>query len=216
MTTANADDPTALYRFFDTEGKLLYAGITGDPAKRWPGHKGKLWWPEIASMTIEWFDTRAEAAALERRAIRNEAPQHNIIHMLRAPAPPAPLPAYRRLADDLRTAITTGHYQPGDTLPKLSDLMAQYDISKTTVAEAIALLEAEGLVEAVRRRGTIVRARPTPRRLTRARHVYRDDRGYYFDPTAQPWVALETPTVSWAAHPPTSPTSSASTPARMP
>lgn len=106
-------------------------------------------------------------------------------------------PAYQRLADDLRTAITNGTYQPGDTLPKLSDLMAQYGVSKTTVAEAINVLETEGLVEAIRRRGTVVRARPTPRRLTRARQVYRDDRGYYFDPTAQPWVALETPTASW-------------------
>jgi GntR family transcriptional regulator len=110
-------------------------------------------------------------------------------------------PAYQRLADDLRTAITTGHYQPGDTLPKLTDLMAQYGVSKTTVAEAIAVLEAEGLVEAVRRRGTIVRAHPTPRRLTRTRHVYRDDRGYYFDPTAQTWIALEQPTISWGRAP---------------
>ena len=110
-------------------------------------------------------------------------------------------PAYQRLADLLRTAIIQGDYQPGDTLPKLTDLMAEHGIAKQTASEAIAVLEAEGLVEAIRRRGTVVRARPTPRRLTRARQVFRDDRGYYFDPTAQPWVALEQPTVIWGRAP---------------
>jgi GntR family transcriptional regulator len=110
-------------------------------------------------------------------------------------------PAYQHIADHLRTAIERGDYHPGDTLPKLTDLMAQYTVSKSTAAEAIALLEAEGLVEAVRRRGTVVRALPVRRRLTRARQVYRDDRGYYFDPTAQPWTALERPIVTWGRAP---------------
>jgi len=117
-------------------------------------------------------------------------------------------PAYQRLADLLRTAIIQGDYQPGDTLPKLTDLMAEHGIAKQTASEAIAVLEAEGLVEAIRRRGTVVRARPTPRRLTRARQVFRDDRGYYFDPTAQPWSSRRS---SGAGRPPTSPPSSAST-----
>lgn len=79
--------------------------------------------------------------------------------------------------------------------------MVSSHVIKQTASEAIALLEAEGLVEAVRRRGTIVRARPTPRRLTRARQVFRDDRGYDFDPAAQPWVALERPAIGWGRAP---------------
>ncbi|MFJ2864251.1 GntR family transcriptional regulator [Kitasatospora sp. NPDC087314] len=110
-------------------------------------------------------------------------------------------PAYRQLADDLRTGITTGQYPPGTTLPKITDLAAQYGISKQTAREAVTLLEEEGLVEVVRRRGTVVRALPERRRLSRSRQVHRDERGYFFDPTAQPWIALLKPTVGWGPAP---------------
>jgi GntR family transcriptional regulator len=56
-------------------------------------------------------------------------------------------------------------------------------------------------VIAVRRRGTIVRERPEKKRITRSRQVFRDEIGYFFDPTAQPWVALEPPTVRWGIVP---------------
>jgi GntR family transcriptional regulator len=99
-------------------------------------------------------------------------------------------PAYQRLADTLRTAINAGEYPPGATLPKLVDLMAEHRVSKTTVAEAIAVLEREGLVQAVRRRGTVVLDRQVPQPRLRSREVYRDEIGYYFDQQAQPWRAL--------------------------
>jgi GntR family transcriptional regulator len=110
-------------------------------------------------------------------------------------------PAYRHLAAGLRRAIESGEYPEGAVLPKIIDLAAQHGISKQTAREAVAELEQEGLVEVVRRRGTVVRPRPVRRRVTRGRQVYRDALGYYFDPAAQPWVALEPPTVSWAPAP---------------
>lgn len=79
--------------------------------------------------------------------------------------------------------------------------MAAAGISKQTAREAISELEGEGLVEVVRRRGTVVRPRPARRRITRSRQVHRDERGYSFDPSAQTWTALEPPTISWAAAP---------------
>lgn len=110
-------------------------------------------------------------------------------------------PAYQRLADDLRNAIARGDYQPGDTLPRLVDLAAQYGITRQTASEAFRALEREGLVSVARRRGTIVLAAPVRQRLTRARQVFRDEIGYYFDPTAQPWRPLEPPTRWWGAVP---------------
>ncbi|MFE2914781.1 GntR family transcriptional regulator [Kitasatospora indigofera] len=110
-------------------------------------------------------------------------------------------PAYRQLADDLRAAIDSGQYQQGSTLPKITDLAARYGIAKQTARQAIALLEEEGLVEVVRRRGTIVRALPERHAISRARQVFRDEIGYYFDPTAQPWRALQKPTVTWGPAP---------------
>jgi GntR family transcriptional regulator len=110
-------------------------------------------------------------------------------------------PAYRQLAADLRQAILRGEHPEGGVLPKIIDLAAQYGISKQTAREAISELEGEGLVEVVRRRGTVVRPRPARRRIARSRQVHRDERGYYFDPSAQTWIALEPPTISWAAAP---------------
>lgn len=110
-------------------------------------------------------------------------------------------PAYRQIATDLREAIQRGEYPEQAVLPKITDIAQEYGTSKQTAREAIAELEAEGLVEVVRRRGTVVRARPVKRRLTRSRRVFRDERGYYFDPTAQPWRALEAPTISWGRPP---------------
>ncbi|MFD3959650.1 GntR family transcriptional regulator [Micromonospora tulbaghiae] len=110
-------------------------------------------------------------------------------------------PAYRQIAADLRKAIERGEYPEGAVLPKITDIAVSHGISKQTAREAIAELEAEGLVEVVRRRGTVVRARPVKRRLTRSRQVFRDELGYYFDPTAQSWRALETPTISWGRPP---------------
>ncbi|MFG2960823.1 GntR family transcriptional regulator [Streptomyces sp. NPDC048291] len=110
-------------------------------------------------------------------------------------------PAYRQIAADLRGAIERGEYPEQAVLPKITEIARNYGTSKQTAREAIAELEAEGLVEVVRRRGTVVRARPAKRRLTRSRQVFRDERGYYFDPTAQPWRALEAPTISWGRPP---------------
>jgi GntR family transcriptional regulator len=72
---------------------------------------------------------------------------------------------YRDLASLLRDAITGGDYPPGSTLPKQDDLADEYDINVNTVRKAISVLESEGLVTSVRRRGTVVRARPPMKRL---------------------------------------------------
>jgi GntR family transcriptional regulator len=110
-------------------------------------------------------------------------------------------PAYQQMAAELRAAIEDGTYPAGSTLPKLTDLTQQYNVAKQTAREAIAQLEAEGLVDVIRRRGTVVRTHPARRRLTRGRQVHRDERGYYFDASAQPWTALEPPTITWAPPP---------------
>ncbi|UGT53365.1 GntR family transcriptional regulator [Nocardia asteroides] len=80
---------------------------------------------------------------------------------------------YRELAATLREAIKAGEYQPGSNLPKQSDLAEQYGVNVKTVRQAVGLLESEGLVTAVRRRGTVVRERPPMRRLGTERYAKR-------------------------------------------
>jgi len=49
-----------------------------DPESRVRQHEPKPWFGQVASATVEWFDSRREAAVSERAAIKAEAPVHNI------------------------------------------------------------------------------------------------------------------------------------------
>ena len=103
---------------------------------------------------------------------------------------------WQEIAGALRDAITRGDYPPGTTIPKETDLMTAHGAGRETVRRAVIQLTAEGLVEPVRRRGTVVRLRPARQPVTRSRLVYRDGLGYYFDQAAQGWRALQPPAVS--------------------
>lgn len=78
---------------------------------------------------------------------------------------------YRDVAARLRRGILRGDYAPGTTLPKQAEIAATNRVNIGTVRKAISLLEAEGLVTPVRRRGTVVRARPPMRRLGTDRYA---------------------------------------------
>lgn len=75
----NSIQKTTLYRYFDSEGRLLYVGITGDNTKRQSQHRrNSFWFGEIASATFEHFDARDQAEEAETKAITHEKPMHNI------------------------------------------------------------------------------------------------------------------------------------------
>lgn len=81
-------DQTSLYRHFDSNGRLLYVGISKNALARLGGHKSdKSWYGEIATVTIETFNSRAEALRCEAAAILNENPKYNIAR----PAKPKPV-----------------------------------------------------------------------------------------------------------------------------
>lgn len=72
---------------------------------------------------------------------------------------------YRVLAGLLRAAIQQGDYPPESTLPNQDQIAREHGVNVNTVRKAIGVLEAEGLVTPVRRRGTVVRSRPRMARL---------------------------------------------------
>ena len=39
------------------------------------------WWDELRSLTVEWYDTRAEAEAAEKAAILAERPKYNVTYL---------------------------------------------------------------------------------------------------------------------------------------
>lgn len=58
------------------------------------------------------------------------------------------VPKYRQVAESLRTAILSGDYETGTKLPSETQLIDLYGASRTTVRQALALLNNEGLTEA--------------------------------------------------------------------
>jgi GntR family transcriptional repressor for pyruvate dehydrogenase complex len=85
--------------------------------------------------------------------------------------PVTPVPAYELVLEQLRRSIDQGHFAPGDKLPPERDLARQLGVSRTTLREAVRVLEGERAVE-VRRGSTggiIVRRQATRSSRVRAR-----------------------------------------------
>ena len=69
------------------------------------------------------------------------------------------LPPYQRIAADIRARIESGELVPGDALPSINELRAQWGVARSTIIKALDLLKAEGLVEGVQGWATVVRER---------------------------------------------------------
>jgi hypothetical protein len=71
--------PTAVYRFFDRDGRLLYVGKALDPMSRQKGHEKRAWWPDVdqGRTTHEWFESERAALDAEDIVIRDEDPMYN-------------------------------------------------------------------------------------------------------------------------------------------
>lgn len=64
---------------------------------------------------------------------------------------------YQEVADRIQRMIASGHLRPGDRLPPERELAEQFGVSRTSVRDAIRVLELLGQVEARQGEGTIVR-----------------------------------------------------------
>lgn len=78
---------------------------------------------------------------------------------------------FRQVADILRQRIEAGTYSAGSVLPKEDDLAGELSVTRGTVNNALKILEAEGLVRAIRGKGTIVRELPPIMRNAQNRYA---------------------------------------------
>lgn len=67
---------------------------------------------------------------------------------------------YLQLADLFRSRIERGDWQVEARIPSIKDLARDCGVSGVTVRRALDILEADGLIERFRARGTFVRQRP--------------------------------------------------------
>ncbi len=65
-------------------------------------------------------------------------------------------PLYLQLKDLLASQITDGHFVSGDTLPSERQLCEEFNLSRTTVREALRELSKQGLIRTVPGRGAFV------------------------------------------------------------
>ncbi|MER6949981.1 GntR family transcriptional regulator [Nonomuraea sp. NPDC000554] len=66
---------------------------------------------------------------------------------------------YERVLNALRSRIEEGTYPPGTLLPSQHQLVAEFDVSRPTVIEALRLLRQEGWIETQTGRGSFVRGK---------------------------------------------------------
>lgn len=75
---------TALYRHFNSDGCLLYVGITDGLSVRDKAHAAtSSWHADVVRSETEWFNDRAAARAAETKAILQEKPLHNKMSALK-------------------------------------------------------------------------------------------------------------------------------------
>ncbi|HVM58493.1 MAG TPA: GntR family transcriptional regulator [Gaiellaceae bacterium] len=70
----------------------------------------------------------------------------------------APLPLYAQLKDALCREIRDGGLQPGDRFPSEAAISDRYGVSRATVRQAMADLEAGGVIQKIQGRGSFVAA----------------------------------------------------------
>lgn len=70
--------------------------------------------------------------------------------------PLGPVPPYQQLAAILRARIARGDWAPDRAIPSYTQLQQTYGLAHTTIARAIAVLEQDGVVRVVPRRGVFV------------------------------------------------------------
>jgi DNA-binding GntR family transcriptional regulator len=74
-------------------------------------------------------------------------------------------PVYLRVLEDLRTRISDGSLEPGARVPSRNAIIARYGVGETAAKHALAVLAAEGLIEARAGSGSYVRKVPAARCL---------------------------------------------------
>lgn len=66
------------------------------------------------------------------------------------------IPLWRRIADDIKSAIAAGEWRAGDRLPPESDLAGRFGANRHTIRRAVAALAEDGLLLVEQGRGTFV------------------------------------------------------------
>ncbi|MCL6600081.1 MAG: GntR family transcriptional regulator [Alicyclobacillus macrosporangiidus] len=85
--------------------------------------------------------------------------------------PDSDVPLYQQIRDQVVAGLATGLLSPGDPLPPIRQLAADFGVHFHTVNKAYDLLRQEGLIRLHRRTGAVVVCEPAPPEF---RHQWRE------------------------------------------
>src|SRR5256884_1630121 len=80
--------------------------------------------------------------------------------------PQSHVPLYVQLRDQLRALVHAGDLRPGDRIPASRELATMLGVHRTTVANAYAELESEGLIQGHVGRGTFIKGNGNGLKIT--------------------------------------------------
>lgn len=103
-----------------------------------------------------------------------------------------PEPAYVRVAGEYARRIRAGELPPGVQLPSYKEIAQQNDVSEIVVRSALELLQSQGLVRSVRRRGVFVADRPNLVRVSPERQMESAERTFQHETVRDVEVKRET------------------------
>lgn len=72
----------------------------------------------------------------------------------------SPMPVYQQIVSDMISRISQEEWAIGDKLPSENELSEEYGASRVTIRQALAKLEADGLIDKQRGRGAFLKANP--------------------------------------------------------
>lgn len=101
-------------------------------------------------------------------------------------------PAYVRIAGEYAQRIRKGELPAGMQLPSYAEIAQQNDVSDIVVRKALELLQSQGLVRSVRRRGVFVADRPNLVRVSPERQMETAERSFQNESDGDVQVARET------------------------
>src|SRR6266851_2881703 len=84
--------------------------------------------------------------------------------------PESHVPLYIQLRDQIRALVHGGDLRPGERIPASRELATQLGVHRTTVANAYAELESEGLISGHVGRGTFIRGESVARTISEVPH----------------------------------------------
>lgn len=103
---------------------------------------------------------RLWATAAAAAAVMPAAPLRGTVDLSRST-----VSRYIQLATLFRRRIEAGVWGAGQRIPTVDELAAEYGVARATIRQALDQIEADGLIERYRAKGTFVRPRPPAERL---------------------------------------------------